>query len=77
VGVGKALYRLGEYAEAAEYFQLGQDVKYYSMAYQKTRGNFMADNFTLIVVGVGVLAAGIAALAVRAWLKKRAGGGGQ
>lgn len=49
VGVGKALYRRGEYKAAKEYFLLGQDVYYYSMAYKKIRQQWAEQYFDLII----------------------------
>jgi hypothetical protein len=77
VGVGKALYRIGDYEQAAKYFQQGQDVEYYSMAYSKTRAGFITEIFSVIMIVIGVAAAGIAALYVRKRVKKRAGGGSE
>ena len=49
VGVGKALYRRGDYKTARDYFLLGQDVYYYSMAYKKIRQEWAEQYFDLFV----------------------------
>ena len=55
VGIGKALYRDGNYELAQQYFRLGQDVDYYSEAYKKTRQEFISDNFGIFVLVIAVL----------------------
>jgi len=49
VGVGKALYRRGDYKAAKDYFLLGQDVYYYSMAYKKIRQQWAEQYFDLFI----------------------------
>ncbi len=56
VGIGKALYRDGDYEAARQYFLLGQDVEYYSEAYKKTRQSFVSDKFAGIALVAGILA---------------------
>lgn len=52
VGIGKALYRDGDYKRAQDYFLRGQDVDYYSMAYKKTRQDFVNEHFGSLVGGM-------------------------
>lgn len=55
VGIGKALYRDGDYEAAKQYFLLGQDVDYYSKAFKKTRQQFISDNFSSFAITVVVI----------------------
>lgn len=49
LGIGKALYRDGDYETAQKYFLIGQDVDYFSEAYKKTRQDFVSDKFTIFI----------------------------
>jgi tetratricopeptide (TPR) repeat protein len=64
VGVGKALYRDGDYQNAQQYFLLGQDVGYYSEAFRKNRQAFFNDKFPIIVTAIVLLYALSTALKV-------------
>ena len=55
LGVGIALYRQGLFEEAIPYFQRGQAVDFYSMAFQRVRADNMYQNFNMIVLSVLVL----------------------
>jgi hypothetical protein len=52
LGVGRALYRQGMYEEAMHYFQLGQSVEYFSMAYQRIRAETMSYYFDIAVLAI-------------------------
>lgn len=54
VGIGKALYRDGDYEAAQRYFMLGQDVEYYSEAFKKTRQTFFSDKFPFIALAIAL-----------------------
>lgn len=55
VGIGKALYRRGDYEAARDYFLLGQDVYYYSMAYKKIRQKWAEQYFDLFIGIIAIL----------------------
>ncbi|HHY82080.1 MAG TPA: hypothetical protein GX505_05295 [Clostridiales bacterium] len=55
VGVGKALYRDGDYKSAQEYFKKGQDIDYYSEAFRKNRHEFFRDKFSIFFAAVVVI----------------------
>ena len=62
VGVGKSLLEAGRYQEAMAYFELGDDVAYYSRAYKKYRDGIIKEYFPIamyVVLGVAVLGIGI------------------
>ncbi|MCL1788311.1 MAG: hypothetical protein FWG38_10040, partial [Defluviitaleaceae bacterium] len=67
LGVGRALYRSGNFEEAQEYFRRAQNAAYFSRAFQQTRAEMLARNFTAIGVGIGVI---IALLILKSVLKK-------
>ena len=51
LGVGRYLYRHGRADEAVHYFQMAQNVAYFSRAFSDVRSQFMADQFDTIVFG--------------------------
>jgi len=55
VGVGIALYRQGYYDESMIYFQRGQDVEFFSMAYQRVRAGAMYRHFNTIMTVISLL----------------------
>lgn len=55
VGYGKMLYMQDKYKEALEYFKLGNNRSYYSMAYKKYRSESLRDHFGLFVVPLLIL----------------------
>lgn len=55
VGIGKALYRDGDYKNAQHYFLLGQDVEYYSEAFRKNRQAFFNEKFPVLVIAIVLL----------------------
>jgi len=57
VGVGIALYRQGYFEESMRYFQFGQEVDFFSMAYQRTRADAMYRHFDTAMTIVTVLVA--------------------
>lgn len=56
VGYGKMLYMNEQYKEAKDYFKLGNNRTYYSMAFKKYRNDILRDNFWLFITPI-VLAA--------------------
>ena len=50
LGYGKALYQMGDYQQAMEYFEKANDKTQYSAAYKEYRKSVLRDNFTLLVV---------------------------
>ena len=50
IGVGKALYRQGEYEEAQEYFKACYETSYYSKAYAELRKQWIAESWHLVLV---------------------------
>ena len=73
VGVGIALFRQGYFEEAMEFFRHGQDVAFFSMAYQQVRADNMYENFnTIMTVIVMLLAAYILyKIARKIWTVKK------
>jgi len=55
VGVGISLYRQGYYEESMIYFQRGQDVSFFSMAYQRVRAGAMYRHFNTIMTIVTIV----------------------
>ena len=55
LGVGIALYRQGYHEEAMEYFQLGQDVEFFSMAFHQVRADGMYRHFNTVMTVLTVL----------------------
>ncbi len=51
VGVGKTLLEDGRYQEAMAYFELGNDVSYYSRAYKKYRDGLIKEYFPYVMYG--------------------------
>ena len=62
LGLGRWYYRMGYYQQAAHHFQRAQNVAYFNRAYTRIRGAFLDRNFTAIIIGLGVIAAGIIAI---------------
>ena len=56
VGVGKTLLEDGRYQEAMAYFELGDDVAYYSRAYKKYRDDLIKEYFPYVLYGSLALA---------------------
>ena len=55
VGIGKTLYRQGEYAEAMEYYKMAYETENYSTAFQSYRQEIVEKYILLIVVIVVVV----------------------
>lgn len=55
VGYGKMLYMQDRYEEALEYFRLGNNRTYYSMAYKKYRSERLSENFGLFILPLLIL----------------------
>lgn len=52
VGIGKAYLSNGENKKAMEYFKLGMDKEYYSIAYKRYRNEFLQDNLQYVLSAV-------------------------
>ena len=50
VGIGNALYRSGDYAEALKYYEIAYETSNWSNSYQEVRKEWMSDWFILIVL---------------------------
>lgn len=55
VGIGKSYLAAGENKKAMEYFRLGMDREYYSIAYKRYRDDILEDNLGYIFTGIVVL----------------------
>lgn len=55
VGIGKSLLAQGENKEAMEYFKLGMDQEYYSIAYKRFRNAFLKRNLGPILTVISLL----------------------
>ncbi len=58
-GIGKALLKQGEFAEALKSFRLGQDREEYSQAFEEYRFLYMRENFTVIILILLAVAIGL------------------
>lgn len=56
LAIGRALYRHGYFAEALHYFQIGQSVEYFSMAYSRVRAEAIGNSFNTIMIIIFVVA---------------------
>ncbi len=52
IGIGKALYRNGDYEEAMEYYKFAYETENYSNAYKEVRKEILTKWLFLIVIGV-------------------------
>ena len=72
VGIGNALYRSGEYAEALENYEIAYDTANWSNSYKEVRKEWMSDWFILIlVVIIAVLVLVVKFFAFAAKVNKR------
>ncbi len=55
IGIGKALYRDGQFEEAMEYYKYAYETDNYSLAYQEIRKEFLSKWIVPLLVGVVVL----------------------
>jgi len=55
IGIGKALYRSGQYEEAMEYYRAAYETTNYSEAFEEIRKEILSKWLLLLVVGVVVL----------------------
>ena len=55
VGIGKALYRSGDYEESLEYYKSAYDTVNYSLSYKEIRKNWIGNFIILIPIGIGIL----------------------
>ncbi|MEG6614596.1 gluconolactonase [Pseudoclostridium thermosuccinogenes] len=55
VGIGKSLLASGDNKKAMEYFKLGMDREYYSIAYKRYRDDILEDNLGYILTAIVVL----------------------
>ena len=67
VGMGKALYRQGEYKEAMEYFKLGNNRTLYSKSFKENRKNIFNDIFTPVM---WIVVIALIAVLSNKWIKK-------
>ena len=70
IGIGKALYQMGDYENAMRYARLGYDKKGYSDAFKSFRREFIREHFTLIVVALVLIVAAVRWI-VRRFSKKK------
>lgn len=68
-GVGKIMLRNGEYEEVLDYFKYAGNKKFYSKAYKYYRDEWLAENFTIVVIVIAVIAL-LVFLYVKYWRKK-------
>ncbi len=52
IGIGKALYRAGQYEEAMEYYRYAYETENYSLAYQEIRKEFLSKWIVPVLVGI-------------------------
>lgn len=64
-GVGKALFKQGEWQEAMKHFRLGEDKANYSKAFQEYRHMLMRQQFGWLVLASGLLLAGLYMAVIR------------
>jgi len=69
LGVGRALYRNGYFAEAQEYFLRAQSPLYYSRAFRETRTELLENN--MIFIFVGLLAVVVFNITIKVIKRKR------
>ena len=55
VGIGKALYRSGEYEESLEYYKSAYDTVNYSLSYKEIRKEWIGNFIIFIPIGIGLL----------------------
>ena len=55
VGIGKALYRSGDYEESLEYYKSAYDTVNYSLSYKEIRKNWIGNFIIFIPIGIGIL----------------------
>ncbi|HEY8420282.1 MAG TPA: gluconolactonase [Thermoclostridium sp.] len=67
VGIGKSYLAAGDNRKAMEYFKLGMDREYYSIAYKRYRDDILEDNLGYILTGIVVLV--LAGITV-SWIRK-------
>ncbi|MCL2740860.1 MAG: hypothetical protein FWE70_01965 [Oscillospiraceae bacterium] len=59
IGLGNAMYKLGNYVDAMRYFDLGFYKEGYSKAFKEHRGEIIKDNFTIFMTSIVVILAGL------------------
>ncbi|GIP31891.1 YIP1 family protein [Paenibacillus sp. J2TS4] len=64
-GVGKALYKQGEWKEAMKHFRLGEDKANYSKAFQEYRHDLMRRQFGWVLLAAGLIAVGLYVSVIR------------
>ena len=73
-GVGRMLLRSGEYEEAMEFLEMGDDRKYYDKAYEKVRTATLREYFVPgMLVILGLIAVKVTVSSVKRARKKRKG----
>lgn len=58
-GVGKSLYRNGNYKEAMEYFTISKNVEYYSKALEEYLNELIGSKFTFVFLGIIIILLGV------------------
>ncbi|XID90288.1 gluconolactonase [Paenibacillaceae bacterium WGS1546] len=72
IGIGKSLLMEKKHKEAMEYFKLGMQRDYYSIAYKRYRREVMQEHFGTIMTGLlALILAGASLLLARKWRKRR------
>ncbi|CAM3367688.1 hypothetical protein [Marinicrinis lubricantis] len=70
-GIGKALLRQGEYAEAMKYFKRSMDQENYSKAFLLYRKQVMREHFSTVMSGIVIVV--LSAIFIRMYRKKKGG----
>jgi tetratricopeptide (TPR) repeat protein len=76
VGIGNALYMKGEFRQAMNYFELGNEKELYSRAKQANRTQVLIKNFTSLMISVILLIILLSLLSknrikVKTWIRKK------
>lgn len=72
-GIGKALLRQGEYAEAMKYFRLSMDQRNYSKAFQLRRKEVLREHLPAVLSAAVIIAAGLLVLRKLRKMSRRKG----
>ena len=69
IGIGKALYNQGKYAEALEMLSSAYETEYYSKAFTELRKNLIADYMLLLFAGIILLL--VVVIKFLGWAKRK------